>query len=87
MHFKLSARELEILDDREVILSRLRDSQNKRVKSLKPPILVVPTDKSRLVSVIERDESFAEMLKAAEEEDEADSLEEEERRKVRKKSN
>ena len=82
MHFKLSARELEILEDREVILSRLRDSQDKRVKTLKPPILVVPTDKSRLVCVIERDERFSEKDKADGEED-ADSLEEEEeRRKV-----
>ena len=62
MHFKLSARELEILEDRDKILSSLRESQARRTKALKPPILVVPTDQSRLVTVIERDFSFAEEL-------------------------
>lgn len=71
MHFKLSARELGILEDREAILSRLRDSQDKRTKkTLKPPILVVPEDKSRLICVIERDDSFEKLSKVDDDGDE-----------------
>ena len=50
MYFKRSARELQILEDRSVVLERLRESQGRRQKALKPPIIVVPTDESRLVS-------------------------------------
>ena len=64
MHFKLSVRELEILDkDRIKILkklreSHLRDSSRKsskwsRKKPMKPPILVVPLDDSRLFCIIQ----------------------------------
>ena len=67
MRYKLSVRELEILDkDRIKILRRLRDSHldstpsSKPVKSstknkpMKPPILVVPLDDSRLFCIIQK---------------------------------
>ena len=67
MHFKLSARELGILEDRETIIYRLNKSQEAQRKNgrmrvrkpLKPPILVVANDDSELVAVIERDTTFS----------------------------
>ena len=66
MRFKLSVRELEILDkDRIKILTKLREShldntvsskQNKssrKKKPMKPPILLVPLDDSRLFCIIQ----------------------------------
>ena len=64
MRFKLSVRELEILDkDRIKILKKLReshlnDTSRKQSKSstkkpMKPPILVVPLDDSRLFCIIQ----------------------------------
>jgi len=66
MRFKLSVRELEILDkDRIKILTKLRESHlNKTSKSkqnkssrkkqpMKPPILLVPLDDSRLFCIIQ----------------------------------
>ena len=66
MHFKLSARELEILDkDRVSILTKLRESHlaSKQAQScnrrpMKPPILVVPLDSSRLISIVQSCNDF-----------------------------
>ena len=71
MRFKLSVRELEILDkDRIKILKRLREShlndttrkQSKHFakKPMKPPILVVPLDDSRLFCIIQRCKDYDE---------------------------
>ena len=69
MHFKLSVRELEILDkDRIKILKKLREShlRDSSVKSsnwsvkkpMKPPILVAPLDDSRLFCIIQTCNEF-----------------------------
>ena len=68
MHFKLSVRELEILDkDRIKILKRLRQSHlngsthqpsSSAKRPMKPPILVVPLDESRLFCVIQTCDDF-----------------------------
>lgn len=65
MFFKLSAREIEILEERDKILERLRQGQDRRTRPLKPPILVVPQDESHLMAVIERCQDFPD-VKAAE---------------------
>ena len=56
MYFKISARELEVLEsERETILRTLRNCQKSkpRGKPMKPPILVVPLDATKLVCIIE----------------------------------
>lgn len=87
MHFKLSARELEILDDRQKILAKLRESQERRNKTLKPPILVVPQDDSHLMAVIERCDDFPEPADGNEAEElVAVAVEEDDKIKVKQRS-
>jgi hypothetical protein len=58
MYFKLSARELEILDSqRQVILGTLLQHQSSgRPRNQKPPFLVVPFDPSGLICIIQIEE-------------------------------
>lgn len=64
MYFKLSAREFEILEEKEAIISRLVSNQQHppahgaNKKPLKPPILVVTQDGSHMTAVIQRDNSY-----------------------------
>ncbi len=66
MEFKLSAREVAILEDRDKILGELRRGRrNRRARAAarrptRPPVLVVPADGSGLMQVIERDRSYSE---------------------------
>ena len=73
MRFKLSVRELEILDkDRIKILTKLRKSHLQRTSSskqnkssikkqpMKPPILLVPLDDSRLFCIIQTCDEYDE---------------------------
>ena len=82
MRFKLSVRELEILDkDRIKILRKLRKShldntsskQNKsstKKKPMKPPILLVPLDDSRLFCIIQTCTEYDEIEEATKEQEE-----------------
>ena len=58
MYFKLSARELEILESqRQIILGTLLQHQTSgRARTQKPPFLVVPIDPSGLVCIITLEE-------------------------------
>lgn len=74
MRFKLSVRELEILDkDRIKILTKLRESHldktsskgkhnksSSKKKPMKPPILLVPLDDSRLFCIIQTCDEYDE---------------------------
>ena len=55
MYYKLSARELEILDgQRQIILGTLLEHQNSgKPRNQKPPFLIVPFDPSGLVCIIQ----------------------------------
>ena len=82
MRFKLSVRELEILDkDRIKILKKLRKShldntsskQSKsstKKKPMKPPILLVPLDDSRLFCIIQTCTEYDEIEEASKEQEE-----------------
>ncbi len=68
MEFKLSAREVLILEDRDKILRELRRGRQQRGarqrarghrRPTRPPVLVVPQDQSGLIQVIERDRSYS----------------------------
>ncbi len=83
MHFKLSAQELEILDDRDKIVALLRASQSRRSRPLRPPILVVAADASRLVAIVEKDEEWLEVdTEQSEERANADSADSPSAKKV-----
>ena len=82
MRFKLSVRELEILDkDRIKILKKLRKShldntsskQSKsstKKKPMKPPILLVPLDDSRLFCIIQTCTEYDEIEEVSKEQEE-----------------
>ncbi len=73
MLFKLSARELQILEDRDKIVARLRDGQERREGPIKPPVLVIADDRSQLIAIIHKDVDDEDVEEGADEKADRDN--------------